>query len=103
MYNCRYNGIQWNPRMGLVFICRSFTRLRGEEMNKSGTCPFCAGPLKRETRSMAAEYKLKVIQYDQPGAWCDKCSEGFLGPEDLKNSRVARDKVKNEIDKERRK
>ena len=69
-------------------------------MSKVNTCPLCDNPLKRENRPVEAKYKNSIIKYNQPGDWCNKCKDGFLGPEDLKISRVEIDKLKNEIDKE---
>ena len=46
-------------------------------------CLACGGgPLKRATKQVTFEYKGHVFTYDQPGAWCSECGEGFLEKSD---------------------
>jgi HTH-type transcriptional regulator/antitoxin MqsA len=42
-------------------------------------CPVCGrGKLERKTRRQILRYKGKTFRYEQPGLWCDACSEGIL-------------------------
>jgi HTH-type transcriptional regulator/antitoxin MqsA len=48
------------------------------------TCPVCAqGKLKRGIRPQTFRYKGKIFRYQQPGLWCDVCSEGILTNGDM--------------------
>ena len=47
-------------------------------------CPVCGrGKLERKTRRQLFRYQGKTFRYEQPGAWCNTCSEGILENADM--------------------
>ncbi len=42
-------------------------------------CPICKhGIFRHGVKQSVFEYRGKILQYEQPGAWCSQCSEGMI-------------------------
>lgn len=47
-------------------------------------CPVCGrGKLERRTRRQVFRYQGKRFRYEQPGMWCNTCSDGILENADM--------------------
>ena len=49
-----------------------------EQWNRK-TCPACfQGTLEQRVKRTHFEYRGRVLEYDQEGAWCNRCDEGIV-------------------------
>lgn len=62
-------------------------------------CHACnKGKLQHKKKSQVFTYKGKSITLEQPGLWCNSCTEGILSGEDIAKTEKAFEKFKAKID-----
>lgn len=65
------------------------------------TCPVCfEGTLKHGNKRSLFEYRGRLLEYDQIGAWCNHCEEGILTGKESLTTDPLLDEFTAKIDKE---
>ena len=67
-------------------------------MNHLRACPVCGGTLVEETRKVRFTYKDRILDLDQAGQFCVRCSEGFLSPTESRANDNAIRTFHNKVD-----
>ena len=64
-------------------------------------CPVCSeGTLKQHAKATRFEYRGRILEYDQEGAWCDVCGEGIVTGEEAAESESLLDDFMIRVHKE---
>lgn len=65
------------------------------------TCPECLeGTLKHGRKQTAFEYRGRVLDFEQVGAWCDRCGEGVMTGTEAEATEPLIDQFIATVDKE---
>src|SRR5690242_11697361 len=65
------------------------------------TCPECfEGTLKHGIKKTRFEYRGKALEYDQAGAWCNRCYEGVMTGNEALSTEARLDEFISRVDKE---
>ena len=68
---------------------------------KGKTCPSCfKGILEHRVNLTKFEYHGRILEYNQEGAWCNKCGEGIIAGNEAKASETLLDEFIARVDKE---
>jgi HTH-type transcriptional regulator/antitoxin MqsA len=65
------------------------------------TCPTCfKGILEQRVNRAKFEYHGRILEYDQEGAWCNKCEEGIVAGKEATASEALLDEFIARVDRE---